>query len=354
MAKHQKHASAKAGMLPGSVVYIGANAPEESRVIVHIYDNKSYRTIAGFDHKTIQKELNKGKHIWVDVTGLRNDQEISTLCQQLHFHPLVIEDVLHTGQRPKLEVFDDYLFVVLKLLNKPKKHLTYQTEQFCLLVKKNLLMTFRETNLHDFTPLYHRLSAELSLIREHGSDYLTYLVMDRIVDDYFNFVENVGDMLEKMENLLVIDPEKISLEELYTIKKRTLTLRKIIAPLCDIIHLLLKEQRGFFAEKYHIYYRDLHDHSLRLLEATNLHHETTASMLDIYLSTLNNRMNATMKILTLFASIFIPLSFLVGVYGMNFEFMPELRWRYAYPTLLGIMVLIVIVMLYYFKRKKLI
>ncbi|HAT7848055.1 TPA: magnesium/cobalt transporter CorA, partial [Legionella pneumophila] len=184
-------------------------------------------------------------------------------------------------------------------------------------------------------------------------DYLTYLIMDYIVDDYFNFVETSAQLLETLEDQLINKPETIKLQALYTIKRRTITLRKIIPPLRDIVHLLLTDDGGLINKKYNLYFRDLYDHCIRLVESIDLHREMSASMLDIYLSTINNRMNESMKILTLFASIFIPLSFIAGVYGMNFKFMPELDWRYGYPLILVTMVLLAILMLYFFKRKKL-
>ena len=266
---------------------------------------------------------------------------------------MVIEDLLNTKQRPKLDVVDDYFFIVFKLLETPADQLTYNTEQFSMLIKQNLLLTFRESDTYDLTSLYKRLSADHSLVREQGSDYMTYLIMDYIVDDYFNFVEATSLLLEKIEDQLIKKPESIHLQSLYTIKRRTLTLRKTIAPLRDIVHLLLANHGELINERYHLYFRDLHDHCIRLVESIDLHREMSSGMLDIYLSTLNNRMNETMKILTMFASIFIPLTFIVGVYGMNFKFMPELNWRYGYPLILVGMTFLAVLMLYYFKRKKL-
>ncbi|MFI4955567.1 MAG: magnesium/cobalt transporter CorA, partial [Gammaproteobacteria bacterium] len=244
-------------------------------------------------------------------------------------------------------------FIVFKLLEHPAENATYTTEQFCLLVKQNLLLTFRESNTYDLSSIYKHLSTAHSLVREQGSDYLTYLIMDYIVDDYFNFVEATEVLLEEIEDQLIKNPESIQLPSLYTIKRRTLTLRKTIAPMRDIVHLLLDDHGELINKRYYLYFRDLHDHCIRLVESIDLHREISSNMLDIYLSTLNNRMSQTMKILTMFASIFIPLTFIVGVYGMNFKNMPELSWQYGYPTVIIGMVLLAGTMLFYFKRKKL-
>lgn len=353
MHHHKKQASSKTGLLPGTAVYVGENPPLPTYVNIHIYNAQNYRVMTELDFAVINKALRSGQYVWIDVYGLADTDKISNLCTEYKIHPLVIEDLLNTRQRPKLDVIDDYLFIVFKLLESPPDHLSYSAEQFSLLIKRNLLITFRESENYNLSSLYKRLSAEHSLVREHGSDYLTYLLMDYIIDDYFNFVEATALLLEEIEDQLIKKPETIELQSLYAIKRRTLTLRKTISPLRDIVHLLLIDNGGFINDRYNLYFRDLHDHCIRLVESIDLHREMTASMLDIYLSTINNRMNETMKILTLFASIFIPLTFIVGVYGMNFKFMPELDWHYGYPMVMGVMILLVISMLYFFKRKKL-
>jgi magnesium transporter len=353
MHHHKKQASSKAGLLPGTAVYVGENPPQPTRVNVHIYDAKNYKVLTELNFQAINEALSQGMHIWIDVYGLADTDKITKLCLEYKIHPLVIEDLINTRQRPKLDVIDDYLFIVFKLLESPPDCLSYSSEQFSLIIKHNILITFRESDKYDLSSLYKRLSAEHSLVREHSSDYLTYLVMDFIIDDYFNFVEATANLLEEIEDKLINKPESIELQSLYSIKRRTMTLRKTISPLRDIVHLLLLDDGGLINNRYNLYFRDLHDHCLRLVESIDLHREMTASMLDIYLSTINNRMSETMKILTLFASIFIPLTFIAGVYGMNFKFMPELSWRYGYPIVLTGMILLVVLMLYYFKRKKL-
>lgn len=211
MTHHKQDASAKSGMPPGSAIYIGANPPLPSKVNIHIYDKKTYTLQEGFNFDVMHAALGAGKHVWVDVYGLKNTKDISALCEEFGIHPLIAEDILNTQQRPKLDSFDECLFIVFKLLDSAEDELTYSTEQISLVVKRNLLLSFRESDDYDFTSLYTRLSAELSFIREHGSDYLTYLIMDGIVDDYFNFVEESATNLEKMEDLLISAPEDINL-----------------------------------------------------------------------------------------------------------------------------------------------
>ncbi|KTC97298.1 cobalt/magnesium uptake transporter [Legionella geestiana] len=353
MHKHRKQSSAKLGMLPGSPVYVGEKPPNPTTIQVYIYDASHCEHHTKLSMDALFVALDAGQHVWVDVAGLGDAALITRLCNDFGIHPLITEDILNTGQRPKLDAIGDYLFIVMKRLDMKTEGLTYHTEQCSLVVKNNLVLTFRESPLHDFALLSERLRAEHSLVRAHGSDYLTYLLLDSMVDEYFNFVENTGSDLEAMEDLLTREPDSLAIDELYMLKRRTQVLRKAIAPLRDIVHLLLEEHVRKPGDSFDLYYQDLHDHCLRLLESVDMHREIIGSMLEIYHSTLNNRMNETIKVLTLFASIFIPLTFVAGVYGMNFQYMPELGWRYGYPMVLGFMALLVVLMLYYFRRKKL-
>lgn len=353
MTKFRRKSSAKIGMLPGSAVYVGDKEPLATQVSVHVFDANSYTRHDQLNAAHIRAALAAHQNVWVDVHGLSDSGTISDWCNEFHIHPLIVEDILNTHQRPKLDILDDSLFIVLQLLDTSGDQVTYQREQFSMLLRQNLLLTFRESSRFNLSPLYERLKNAHSLVCQHSMEYLTYLIMDNIVDEYFNFVEETEKKLGEIEDIIIINPSAISLRELYTIKRRTMTLRKIIAPMRDIVHLLITEHGRLINSNYYLYYRDLHDHSIRLVELIDLHREMSTGMLEIYLSAVNNHMNETMKILTLFASLFIPLSFIAGVYGMNFQFMPELKWRYGYPAILTVMILLAMLMFYFFKRKKL-
>lgn len=353
MKRYKKVASAKAGLLPGTAVYVGAMPPKPTRVRVHIYEKQYYRMLDYFNAQDVKEALLVGNQVWIDVAGLADNELIANLGKEYGIHPLILEDLLNTRQRPKLDLVDDYLFIVFKLLEQSQEEHSYSSEQCSLLIKEKLLLTFRESDSYDFSSIYNRLSAEHSLVRNHGVDYLSYLILDYIVDGYFNFVEANGQLLEHVEEQLIRKPASLHLQSFYSLKRRTLTLRNIIAPLCDIARLFLTEPGPMISSRYNLYYRDLYDHCVRLLESIDLHREMSLNMLDIYLSSLNNRLNETMKILTVFASVFIPLTFLSSVYGMNFKFMPELEWRYSYPVFWVVVCGLAALMLHYFKRKKL-
>jgi len=354
MDKYRELPSDKIGMMPGSAVYVGESPPQTTEINIHIYNESLYEIYNKYDFDQVSKALQEDMRVWIDISGLKDSDTITKLGNDFLLHPLLLEDVVNTHQRPKLDIYDNVLFIVFKLLDVIDKQLNYSTEQFSMVVKQSLLITFRESQDYSFKSLYKKLQSPASLPRTSNCDYLAYLVIDGIVDDYFNYVEQVGYALEKMEDMLISQPESIKLRELYMLKRRTLTLSRTIMPIRDIIHILLSDKNNLIEHKYILYFRDLHDHSIRLLQQIDLYREMTVGMLDLYLSTLNNRMNETMKVLTLFASIFIPLTFIAGIYGMNFEFMPELKWRYGYPAIMCFMSFIVVLMLGYFRRRKLI
>lgn len=353
MVHFRKQSSAKRGMMPGSAVYVGENPPKPTRAFIHIYDESNYQCHEGFDQALVEAALEEKKTVWIDIFGLQNVEQINHCCNVFGVHPLIVEDIMNTHQRPKVDVINEGLFIVFRMMDKPKEQECEESEQFSIIIKENLLITFRESDDEELVSLYKRLAMENSLIRDQVVDYLAYLLMDQVVDNFFDYVEGIEQSLTAIEDRLIENPQTISLQNLYVIKRRIMLLRKIIAPLRDIVHLLISSKGKLINAEYHMYFRDLHDHCLRLLEAIDLQREMTNNMLEIYLSTLNNRMNETMKILTLFASIFIPLTFIVGVYGMNFDYMPELKWRYAYPMVLCGMAFLAVAMLYFFKKKKL-
>ncbi|WP_367607847.1 magnesium/cobalt transporter CorA [Legionella sp. W05-934-2] len=354
MGTHHQHSSSKKGMLPGTVVYIGKQPPKKTCFHIFVYDKQTYQAYEVFDKEAVFKAIEDGMHVWIDICGLEEISTIQQVLTEFKIHPLFIEDVFNTRQRPKLEVIDDCLYIVVKLLKPDNKdQFTIGSEQLSLMIENNFVISIRETESYDFKSLYTRVMAEPSLIRQKGSDYLLYLLLDTIIDDYFHTVEHTAKQLETIESHILEDSKKIPIQHLYAFKRQTIIMRKTIAPIRDVIHLLIKESGNRPMKKFELYLLDLHDHCIRLIEEVDLQRELTKSILDMYLSFQNNRMNETMKILTIFASLFIPLTFIVGLYGMNFKYMPELSWRYGYPIVLIIMTGIAGAMLYYFKRKKL-
>lgn len=303
------------------------------------------------DVATLSFEQAPGKYQWLHIEGLQDQVGIQALGQRCDLHPLIIEDILNTTQRLKVEVFDKVVYIVAKACHLDEAG-KMQFEQISLILLGNRLISIQESHHPYFAELGHRLVVPKTKLRTIGVNHLLYALLDRIVDDYVDFIEAKGDQLEDLETELIENPNRLSLRELYLLKRENIALRRVLSPLRDMLGAMLKENYNFIQGEDHWYWRDLYDHSLRALATLDIYRDTTASMLDIYLSSVNNKMNDTMRILTIFASIFIPLTFLSSLYGMNFEHMPELKWHYGYYALLGIMSFIALMMLWFFKRKK--
>ncbi len=338
---------------PQHIQYIGKNLPTPTVVKVHVYDHNEYQCWEKFDFERIAAAKKAGMTIWVDICGLADTAVINEICHQLAIHPLVIEDMLHTRQRPKLEFYDDYLFVVFNLLQDGEKKGVLAQEQISFMMHSQLLLTLKESNHHKFDDIYTDWQNNPALICMRGVPYLLYTLVDTLINSYFKLVDDATAELELLEDRSIHEPDAINPKEIYLIKRRIIDLRKNIAPLRDIFHTLLKEGEAFIPKNYLIYYRDLFDHTARLIETINFYHELTTETLSVYVSFMNTRMNQTMKILTLFASLFIPLNFIVGLFGMNFVVMPILHWKQGFHAVLAAMVFLFCISLYYFKKKKL-
>ena len=259
---------------------------------------------------------------------------------------------MNTHQRPKFEEFADYLFIVLKGLTFQPSTLTVNYEQISILVLRNLVFTFREKSDALFEPIRRRLDDCDGRLRTRGADYLAYAILDVVVDQYFALQDSLDEVIETVEEQLLSDPTSKTLAKIQRLKRELVFVRKSISPTRELLAGLERSDTSLIGEKTRPYLRDIYDHAIRLTEAVDSSRDLITGMLDIYLSSVNNKMNEVMKVLTVFASIFIPLTFIVGIYGMNFEYMPELKWRWAYPALWVMFAVITGGLLTYFKRKK--
>lgn len=285
---------------------------------------------------------------WINVTGLHDVEVIQKLGEKFGLHSLALEDVLNTGQRPKLDDYDDHYFIVVREL---RWRGGLEADQISLFLGRKYVITLQETEWDVFDPVRERIRKGKGRIRKLGSDYLAYALIDRVVDELFPILESYGERLEELEDELIDNPTRETLQEIHHIKRDLLTLRRTIWPEREIINALMREESKLFRRDTKIYLRDIYDHTVQLVEIIETYRELAASMMDVYLSSLSNRMNEIMKVLTLIATIFIPLTFIVGIYGMNFDYMPELHWIWGYPVVLLVMAIIVIGMLIYFRRK---
>ncbi len=292
---------------------------------------------------------------WISVSGLQDVDLLQSLGSRFHLHPLALEDVLNTGQRPKMEDYEDHCYVVMKDF---RPGTLPHGEQISLFLGKGWVITLQETSEDPFDPVRERIRKGKGRLRRMGADYLAYALLDLLVDNSFPILEKLGERIDELELELVTNPGRTTLHEIHRVKRDLLFLRRSAWPQREVINALQREESSLVRPETRVYLRDCYDHTIQILDMVETYRDLTAGMLDVYLSSVSNRMNEVMKILTVLASVFIPLTFLVGLYGMNFNTaaspwnMPELNWYWGYPALLGLMAGVVIVMLVYFRRKR--
>ncbi|KSV18613.1 magnesium transporter [Dehalococcoides mccartyi] len=352
MTRQSKKYSQKAGMLPGSVVFIGEGKTEPASLSLSSYTPDSYqplplKTLA--DCSTQVKQ--SGGIVWVKVSGLQDTAMVEELGKCFNLHPLTLEDVVNTEQRPKLEDYGNYLFAVIKALHWDYELKKTRSEHISLILGKNFLISFQEHQSDIFNPIHQRLQSDNGRIRKLGADYLLYSILDIIVDGYFSLIEGFGDYLDEIEEQLLSSPSSQTLKQISEAKKEMLFIRKSIWPVRETVAAIERSETHLIDKSSHIYFRDIYDHLIQQIDTGETYRDMLSNMIDIYLSSLSNRMSEVMKVLTIFASIFIPLTFIVGIYGMNFD-IPELRFSWGYPGILLFMLAIALVLVLFFKRKK--
>lgn len=353
MATKKKKKSYKASNLPpGTMAYKGKKRATVTNIEIVNYSKEHYKR---FNSNKVEDAFNfKGNNqvTWININGLNNIKDIETLGLHYNLHPLTLEDIVNTSQRPKLEEFENYLFVVFKMLFiKNDDELHY--EHLSLIVGEDYVLTFQEADGDVFDDLRERLSTAKGRVRTQGSDYLMYTLLDAIVDNYFTVIEAFGDKVEELESVLFqaksADDETPA--QIQSLKQEILKIRRSIYPLREVINRMEKSDCAFIDEKTHSYLRDLYDHIIQVSESVDLYREMIWSLMDMYMSIISNKMNEIMKVLTIIATIFIPLTFIAGIYGMNFKNIPELNSDNGYFILIGVMVILFIFMLIYFRRK---
>jgi len=342
----------KAGLPPGTLVHVGEKMVENVRISYIDYDEQ------GFSEKQVSKieECFPFKTTptvtWINIDGLHEVQIIERLGSQFELHPLMLEDILHTEQRPKFEDFEKYMFFVMQMLRYNEEIQAVESEQISLVLGESYVITFQERVGDVFDTVRERIRNSKGRIRKMGPDYLAHALIDAIVDSYFSILEKVGEKIESMEEQLVSDPTERTLQQIHTMKREMILLRRSVWPLREVISGVQRSESRLIQESTDVYLRDVYDHTIQIIDTIENFRDMVSGMLDIYLSGISNRMNAVMKVLTIIATIFIPLTFVAGVYGMNFEHMPELKWHWAYPAVWLVMIAIAAVMLVYFRRKK--
>lgn len=292
--------------------------------------------------------VNSDTVTWINVNGLGSVDILQGLRNSLSIHPLVLEDIIRPFQRPKVEEYDDQLFIILRVVHPETPQ---ETEQFGMLLSPDYLITFQEFEGDEFDGVRNRIRKEGSRIRQNGTDYLTYALLDAAVDSYFPTLENIGDQLGEIEEKILVDEGDSSLEEIHSNKRQLVSLRRSAWSQREMLGQLQRTETDLFAEDTKLYLRDVYDHGIRILDIIESYREMANNLMDLQMTTISNRMNEIMKVLTIIATIFIPLTFVAGIYGMNFEYMPELSVWWAYPAVWGIMLVIAGGLLVFFRRK---
>ncbi len=340
----------KPGAPPGTLVYTGAHR-DSVRFTLFNYDEERCEEI---QPKTVQeciKYKEAGGVTWLNVDGLNQIEVIAQLGDAFDLHPLVQEDILQVGQRPKVENYSEYLYVVIRMLSYNDVSHKIESEQVSLILGKQFVISFQEKAGDVFDAVRERIRNPNARIRKMKADYLLYALMDSLVDNYFSILEHFGDRIEQVENKLVEDVTTTTLRDIHRMKRSVLDLRKSIWPLREAVNSLYRGDSSLVTEPTQLYLRDVYDHTIQVMDTVETFRDILSGVLDLYLSSIGNRTNEVMKVLTIMASIFIPLTLIAGIYGMNFQHMPELDEPWGYPAALLLMVLTGGAMLVYFKYK---
>ncbi len=352
MPKLFKNRSRKAGLPPGSIVSVGDKKTKEVNVSLIEYDENDLHQKKINNLKELLTIEDKSAVSWINADGVHETEILHFIGENLGLHSLILEDILNTDQRPKIEEFDTYIFIVVKMIYTDKEKEEIITEQISIILANKYLLSFQEKPGDVFNPIRERLKNQKGKLRNNGTDYLCYTLIDVIVDNYFHVLESIGIKIEKIEEELLFNPSQDALKEIHKLKQDVIFLQHSIWPLREVINNFKKSDSALVQEFTIRYLDDVYDHCIQVIDSLNTYKDIISGLLDVYISNVSNKMNEVMKTLTIIATIFIPLTFLAGIYGMNFENMPELKYEGAYFFILGFMFLIFILMIAYFRKKR--
>jgi len=352
MARFLKDRSATKGQMPGSLILIGKQKMDHPVIRLMEYD----------EHELVERELSSIEEAresiaspgvsWVNIYGL-HDLEVMKSVQEIYdLDHLFMEDIMNTDQRPKYEDGEHYDAFIMKMFNYDKEEKRISAEQFTLVLGENFVLTLQEQHGDVFNPVRDRIRQKKGRIRQKGNDYLAYALMDTVVDNYIYLIETMGIEIENLEKGLFSYPGKSLIQEIYKLKTEISYLRQSVRPVRDMVQQLLKSDHSLFQEKYQSYLKDLNDLVIQATDAIELYSNMISDHLNIYHTQVSNRVNEVMQVLTIFASIFIPLTFIAGIYGMNFEYIPELKFKYGYLVFWIVTILVAGGLVLYFRRKK--
>lgn len=357
--KRQKHAK-KIGMAPGALVYVGSNDEVQQHfepvvtLLEYQTDKLSERRLALEDLSKLDLDqyLQRNQKIWINVHGVHVPELIQKIGDLFHLHPLVLEDILTTHQRPKLDAFGHYLFLEARSFEFDVGALSMASEQISFVLGQHFLLTFQERSTGIFEPVRTRLRAEKSQVREQGVDYLAYALLDCIVDRYFNVLEQVNDASENLEANMLNRTARVELHHIHQLKHLSVELRRAVWPLREVINSLIRNEQGFFKPNTLPYLRDVYDHTVSYIESLESIRDALAAMMDIYMANVSQRVNLELRALTVVTMLFMPATLITGIFGMNFDVMPLLKDNDGFWVAIGFMAAIAAIMLLIFWRRQ--
>jgi magnesium transporter len=338
------------GSEPGTLIIEPDAKP--SRIILIDYDEDNAVRKVDITPNACAPYIGTNTVSWMDIQGLGSETVLKQVGEIFNLHPLLLEDVVNVPQRPKLEDYNNQLLVISQMVRLKEDESGFDTEQVSFVLGKRYLLSFQEEELQDcFEIVRDRIRTSQGRVRKSGADYLTYLLLDTIIDGYFPVVEHYEDRIEALEDVIISNPDRDTMQEIYDVRRELLALRRLIWPMRNVLHLLMRDHHGIVSDEVQIYFRDSYDHVIQILEIIEAYRELAASLMDVYMSTMGNKLNEIMKFLTVISTIFIPLTFIVGVYGMNFENMPELKGEWSYFLVWLVMLAVAGGLIFYFWRK---
>jgi magnesium transporter len=338
------------GSEPGTLIIEPDAKP--SRIILIDYDEDNAIRKVDITPNACAPYIGTNTVSWMDIQGLGSETVLKQVGEIFNLHPLLLEDVVNVPQRPKLEDYNNQLLVISHMVRLKEDESGFDTEQVSFVLGKRYLLSFQEEELQDcFEIVRDRIRTSQGRVRKSGADYLTYLLLDTIIDGYFPVVEHYEDRIEALEDVIISNPDRDTMQEIYDVRRELLALRRLIWPMRNVLNLLMRDHHGIVSDEVQIYFRDSYDHVIQILEIIEAYRELAASLMDVYMSTMGNKLNEIMKFLTVISTIFIPLTFIVGVYGMNFENMPELKGEWSYFMVWLVMLAVAGGLIFYFWRK---
>lgn len=352
MNKTFRKRSHKAGMAPGSLVHIGETQFSKIKLSYIEFDEHTFLEEEDVSTDLCLKRLKTPLMTWIQVHGVSDSSIIASLGSHFNLHALVLEDVLNTTQRAKLDTYQEQVFIVCRLLKYDEENHALKDEQVSIVFGPNFLISFLEKDEDIFRPIKERLRLGNNRLRRQGPDYLAYALLDIIVDQYFVVLEKVDVDLDNLEEELMHSPQSDTIQKMQKAKREMIFLRKSVWPMRDVINRFQRLEPPLVTSSLQVYLRDVYDHLVQTIDIIEGFRDVVSGMMDVYLSSINIKTNDIMKVLTIVSTIFVPLTFISSLYGMNFEFMPELHYKYGYPLILFILALVAGGMLYYFRRKK--